>query len=76
MHKKPKMQLGLQSKFILLVAGANNTYQPLDSQKSAEQEKEMERAPQWEGQVGNPLSGHPLDQNCVHLILLSPPPQN
>lgn len=74
--KDPKKQLGLQSKFIPLVAVANNTYQPLDSQKSTEQEKEMERGARQQGQVGSALPGHPLDQNAVHLILLTLPAQN
>lgn len=40
--EKFKMHSEWQSKLILLVALAINTYQPLDSREATEQEKEME----------------------------------
>lgn len=42
MQKKLRTHSELQSKLILLVAVAFNTYRPLDSGEAAKQEKEME----------------------------------
>lgn len=51
LHNKLKMHSELQSKLILLVRLAINTYWPLDSREDTEQEKEMEHG-SWAVGVG------------------------
>lgn len=70
MHKKTQDIVGIAKPVSFVSHFCINTYQSLNVWEPAEKE-EMECGTQAGGQVDCAPSGHPLDENCMHRVLLS-----